>query len=129
MSTNIKSTKNFFDACRIAGRIRQSMPPLPNGVSPRHVHVVDAITQLSKDGSEVRVSDVSELLGVTRPGITRAISELEELDMVEKAQGQKDGRTVIVQLTSKGKQLYTKYVKEYFEDVTQAISGIDSSRL
>ena len=75
----ISDVKKFLSACQEAKRITELMPPLPKGMSPRHIYVIDAVFQLSQCQEQVMVSDVSKLLGVTRPSITKVIQELEKL--------------------------------------------------
>ena len=67
MEIQVEEIKEFLDACHKAKRIAEMMPELPEGMTPRHVHVIDAIYQLERTGEMVKVSDVSEYLEVTRP--------------------------------------------------------------
>lgn len=59
---DIKKPKALLDACFTAKRITESMADLPEGMKPRHIHVIDAIHEL---GADVRVSDVSHRLNIT----------------------------------------------------------------
>lgn len=43
----ISDVKKFLSACQEAKRITELMPPLPKGMSPRHIYVIDAVFQLS----------------------------------------------------------------------------------
>ena len=66
MEIQVEEIKEFLDACHKAKRIAEMMPELPEGMTPRHVHVIDAIYQLERTGEMVKVSDVSEYLEVTQ---------------------------------------------------------------
>lgn len=101
--------------------ITDMMPPLPEGMVPRQIYVIEAIERLSP---HVRVSDVSDLLGVTRPGMTKVIGELEEMGMVKKSQSAKDRRIYYVALTDKGKSLYDYYVDQYHHWLAEKLSAI-----
>ena len=106
----ISYVKDFLSACQDAKRITELMPPLPKGMSPRHIYVIDAVFQLSQCQEKVMVSDVSRLLGVTRPSITKVIQDLEKLKALTKIPDQEDKRIVHIALTSLGKEYYDFYV-------------------
>ena len=63
----IKDVKLFLDSCHAAKRIVELMPKLPKGLTPRHIHVIEAIWQISQEYGTVKISDVSLFLRVTRP--------------------------------------------------------------
>lgn len=109
----ISDVKEFLSACQEAKRITELMPPLPKGMSPRHIYVIDAVFQLSQCQEQVMVSDVSKLLGVTRPSITKVIQELEKLKVLTKIPDQEDKRIVHIALTPLGKEYYNFYVGGY----------------
>ena len=71
--------KQVMDACYQAKRVRDMMPKLPNGVTPTHIHYLDVITKLELDGADVEVSDISDELGLPRPGVTKTIKGMEQL--------------------------------------------------
>ncbi|MCC2254995.1 MarR family transcriptional regulator [Ruminococcus sp. CLA-AA-H200] len=105
--------KKFLDACHQAKRITELMPKLPERMTPRHIHVIDALFQLEQKEDSVKVSDVSGFLGVTRPSITKLLNELESLGAVEKIPDEADRRVTLIRLTEKGKKYYNFYVEEY----------------
>ena len=45
----IKDVKLFLDSCHAAKRIVELMPKLPKGLTPRHIHVIEAIWQISQE--------------------------------------------------------------------------------
>lgn len=52
----IEKIKAMFDACYLAKRSRDLLPPLPNGVTPSYIHYLDVIESLEKQGVSVKVS-------------------------------------------------------------------------
>lgn len=120
----IETVKNFLDACHEAKRITELMPELPQGMSPRHIHVIDAIWQLEMTGRTVKVSDISDWLNVTRPSITKLISELESFRAVVKVQDGADKRVVRISLTDLGRQYYEFYVGKYHNWLAEKLSDI-----
>ncbi len=42
--------KEVMDACYQAKRIRDMLPALPGGVTPSHIHYLDTISKLEKNG-------------------------------------------------------------------------------
>ena len=69
--------KRMFDACYLAKRIREMLPPLPQGVMPSYIQYMDKIQALEKQGICVKVSDISDALNIPRPGVTRTVKEME----------------------------------------------------
>ena len=63
--------KQVMDACYQAKRVRDMMPKLPNGVTPTHIHYLDVITRFERSETDVKVSDISDELGLPRPGVTK----------------------------------------------------------
>lgn len=119
-----KEIKKFLDACHKAKRITEMMPELPRGMTPRHVHVMDAIYQLGRTGETVKVSDVSDYLDVTRPSITRLIRELETLGAVEKTADTRDRRVVWLELTDLGRGYHDTYVRRYLSRICRQMEGV-----
>ena len=76
--------KQVMDACYQAKRVRDMMPKLPNGVTPTHIHYLDVITRFERSETDVKVSDISDELGLPRPGVTKTIKDMERLGFVEK---------------------------------------------
>lgn len=116
--------KRVMDACYQAKRVRDMMPKLPNGVTPTHIHYLDVITKLELDGTDVKVSDISDELGLPRPGVTKTIKDMERLGFVEKKASEADGRIVYIRRTQAGRDLVDKYVDEYFTGLGEALVDI-----
>ena len=74
----IELIKRLLDACYEAKRIRDMLPPLPDGVTSSYIHFLDVIEQMEKNGTSVKVSDISDALNLPRPGVTRTVKEMEK---------------------------------------------------
>ena len=70
--------KEVMDACYLAKRVRDMLPKLPNGVTSSHIHYLDTIRALECSKNSVRVSDISDELGLPRPNVTKTIKDMEK---------------------------------------------------
>ena len=61
--TNEK-VKRMLDACYQAKRIRELLPPLPQGVMPSYIQYMDTIQKLEKQGIKVKISDISDAMNL-----------------------------------------------------------------
>ena len=68
--TNEK-VKRMLDACYQAKRIREMLPPLPQGIMPSYIQYMDLIQSMERHGIPVKISDISEQMNLPRPGVTR----------------------------------------------------------
>lgn len=116
--------KQVMDACYQAKRVRDMMPKLPNGVTPTHIHYLDVITRFERSETEIKVSDISDELGLPRPGVTKTIKDMERLGFVEKKASEADGRFVYIRSTQAGRDLVCKYVDEYFAGLGESLADI-----
>ena len=78
--------KEVMDACYQAKRIRDMLPALPGGVTPSHIHYLDTLSKLEKTEGKVKVSDISENLGLPRPSVTKTVKIWKSLDLSRKKQ-------------------------------------------
>ena len=72
-----EEVKRMLDACYQAKRIRELLPPLPQGVMPSYIQYMDTIQKLEKQGIKVKISDISDAMNLPRPGVTRTVKEME----------------------------------------------------
>lgn len=63
-----KKIKRMLDACYQAKRIREMLPPLPEGIMSSHIRYMDMIQELQKQKVHVRVSDLSDVLNIPATG-------------------------------------------------------------
>ena len=116
--------KEVMDACYQAKRIRDMLPALPGGVTSSHIHYLDTLSKLEKTEGKVKVSDISENLGLPRPSVTKTVKDMEKLGFVEKETTETDGRFVYIKTTRTGRDLVDKYVDEYFGNLSEDLGGI-----
>lgn len=121
--------KRFIDACGVARRIVETMPQLPEGIKPRHIHVIDAVVLTRQKKEKVQVSDISRHLNVTMPSVTRLVSELEEKGVLIKYADEEDGRNVLLKLTPLGERYYRHYVGEYYQELGKRFAEISREEL
>ena len=117
----------MFDAFYLAKRIRDLLPALPQGVTPSHIHYLDTIESLERQGVRVKVSDISDALNLPRPGVTRTVKEMEAKGYLCKHSSTSDGRITYISMTEAGKQLSRKYNEQYFDRLAPFLSEISQS--
>ena len=125
----IELIKRLLDACYEAKRIRDMLPPLPDGVTPSYIHFLDVIEQIEKNGTSVKVSDISDALNLPRPGVTRTVKEMEQKGYLVKKTSGEDARITYLSITDEGKKLSAKYNEQVFNALLpdlEAISGEDA---
>ena len=125
----IELIKRLLDACYEAKRIRDMLPPLPDGVTPSYIHFLDVIGQMEKNGTSVKVSDISDALNLPRPGVTRTVKEMEQKGYLTKKPSEEDARIMYLSITDEGKKLSAKYNEQVFNALLpdlEAISGEDA---
>ena len=116
--------KRMFDACYQAKRIREMLPPLPQGVMPSYIQYMDKIQTMEKQGICVKVSDISDALNIPRPGVTRTVKEMETKGYLQKLSSPDDGRVTFITLTEAGKALSRKYDEHYFNELSSYLDDI-----
>lgn len=125
----VKTVKKFLLACHAANRILNMLPDLPEGIGPRDLRILETVDDLAGERGKVRVSDVSERLGVSRPGVTRDISRLEAEGYLRKEQSPDDGRIVFVSLADSGERVRQKYATRYHEHLAEVLADFDDAQL
>lgn len=107
--------KLLLDSCFTARQIVETLPEIPKGMKPRHMHVLEAVRTVSYEKGCCRVSDISSELNVTTPSISKLICELEEMGMLKKFADKNDKRVTCIVLTTEGKTCVKKYVTDFHE--------------
>ena len=121
---NIELVKRMLDACYLAKRAREMLPPLPNGVMPSYIQYIDVINKLERQGKKARVSDISDALNLPRPGVTRTVKEMEAGGYLQKKTSQNDGRVTYISITEAGRTLSQTYDTEYFSALAPSLDTI-----
>ena len=120
----VELIKRMMDACYLAKRARDMLPPLPDGVQPSYIQFLDAIQKLQAKEMQVRVSDLSDALDLPRPGVTRTVKEMEAKGYLTKQVSAQDGRVTYLSLTEAGKALSREYDADYFRELASYRAGI-----
>ena len=123
----IELIKRMMDTCYLAKRARDMLPPLPNGVMSSYIQYLDAIQKLEAKGLRVKVSDISDALGLPRPGVTRTVKEMEAKGYLKKQLSAEDGRVTYLSLSEAGRQLSKKYDADYFRELAPFLDSISEA--
>lgn len=125
----IENAKRMFDAFYMGKRLFDQQPALPAGVTSSFIHVLDVVVNRTQQGEDVRISDISETLNLTRPGITRTVKQMEAQGYLTKVPDPSDGRVTHLKVTTSGMDLYEHYVRAYFTDVTERLGAISDQEI
>lgn len=131
----LQEVRNFLDACHEVSHIIAAFPELPKGLSPRHIKALQAIHELQTEQdlpaganppakSRVKISDVSDFLGGTRPSVTKLIRELESHGALTKTPDTCDKRIIWLQLTPLGEEYYDFYCLQYHTWLSKVLGEI-----
>lgn len=120
--------KQLVDGCFLAKRIVETLPALPKGMKPRHIHVLDAVYETVNNQGMCRVSDVSARLNITTPSISKLIHELEDMQMLDKYTDAADKRVTLLSLTEEGMACVKKHVLDFQKEWTERIPEIDNEQ-
>ena len=118
--------KEMLDSCYMAKRILDMLPKLPEGVLPSYVRYLETIIELEEKNQKVKVSDVSEVLNLPRPGVTRTIHAMKEKGYLKKETAKHDGRVTYVTVTKEGKMIFEKYNKDYFQKLALCFNHVSN---
>ena len=121
-----EKVKEMLDSCYMAKRILDMLPKLPEGVLPSYVRYLETIIELEEKNQKVKVSDVSEVLNLPRPGVTRTINAMEEKGYLKKETAKHDGRVTYVTVTKEGKMIFEKYNKDYFQKLALCLNHVSN---
>ena len=131
----LQEVRNFLDACHEVSHIIAAFPELPKGLAPRHIKALQAIHELQTKQdlpaganppakSRVKISDVSDFLGGTRPSVTKLIRELESHGALTKTPDTRDKRIIWLQLTPLGEEYYDFYCLQYHNWLSKVLGEI-----
>lgn len=124
-----EKAKRLMDACYLAKRIRDMLPELPTGVAPSYIHYLDIIEQLEDREIRVKISDISDILGIPRPGVTRTVKEMEKKGFVRKISSDEDARMIYIVVTEDGRKLSDKYNTRYFGELSELLCDISEEEI
>ena len=121
-----EKVKEMLDSCYMAKRILDMLPKLPEGVLPSYVRYLETIIELEEKNQKVKVSDVSEVLNLPRPGVTRTINAMEEKGYLKKETAKHDGRVTYVTVTKEGKMIFEKYKKDHLQKLALCLNHVSN---
>lgn len=121
---DVELIKRMLDACYLAKRAREMLPPLPDGVMPSYIQYIDVINKLEQQGKKAKVSDISDALDLPRPGVTRSVKEMEQKGYLQKTTSPEDGRVIYLTVTEAGAQLSREYDEEFFRSLAPSLQDI-----
>lgn len=124
-----ETIKRMFDACYKAKRVREMLPPLPKGVMPSFIHYLDVIKKLEATGIQVKISDISNVMNIPRPGVTRTVKDMESKGYLKKIASPTDKRITYITLTASGKKLSQKYDEDYFTALVPYLDNIPEENI
>ena len=138
MATKSSATKNgseidlvnrVLDALYAAKRAHGLMPPLPEGMRAMHIAVLSCLHKIApRDGSGVRVTDISTAMNAHTPNVTKLVNELLKFRAVRKSTLVNDKRVVLVSLTPLGEQYVEDLVQKYHQQLEAAFVKIGRER-
>lgn len=126
---DIQHLKKLLDACSTAKHVIETLPELPKGMKPRHIHVLDQISMVYAKYGECRVSDVSDGLNITMPSVTKLIQELESMHLVDKYPAREDKRVTLLRLTEPGEACVKRYVYDFQSKWTKNLTLISNEEV
>ncbi len=101
----------------------ERIPVVPRGMGRAQMNILYSIYDLSRELSQVKITDISNRLGVKSSNVISNIKELEHQGYVEKASDTRDRRVVHVTLTKEGGRMVERYVLEYYRLLGSALEG------
>ena len=75
-----KKIKRMLDACYQAKRIREMLPPLPEGIVSSHIRYMDMIQELQKQKVQERVTELNHIMKNPRQKLTIKIKKIHQIE-------------------------------------------------
>ena len=121
---NSQKTKDMLDSFYMAKRILDLLPELPEGVLPSYIRYLERVIELQEIHEKVKVSDLSSALNLPRPGVTRTVNSMVEKGYLNKMSSKEDGRVTYIEISDKGMDLFEKFNRDFFKDLSLSLSHI-----
>lgn len=91
------------------------------GVKPSELILMFCVKKKMKpDTAGLKVSEISELLGVTSPTVTQLLKSLEVKEWIDRSMDQLDRRAVRIKLSAKGEEV----IKDAMESTEASFNGL-----
>jgi MarR family transcriptional repressor of emrRAB len=92
------------------------------GLNENSFHVLCLL--MASERGEASPSDLSELVGTSRPNMTRILDELSTEKFIDRLPEERDGRRSVVQITAAGRKAATAAAPKLAEPLRRAFSGL-----
>lgn len=100
--------------------VQRVLDVLDPPVQASHHPILAALDRLGP----LSVGELAQAVGISQPGITRTITQLAELGLVDQAQPSDDQRRRIVSLTAKGERLVQTARREAWPRIERAVAAL-----
>jgi DNA-binding MarR family transcriptional regulator len=95
-------------------------------VSPPQVHILFFI---AKQGKDVAVKDLAEMLKVTPGAVTQFVDALVEMDLVKREEDPKDRRIIRIKLTELAMSKLEEFREGYLASVSWAFEALSDAEI
>lgn len=121
--------KKLLDTCFLAKKVIETLPELPKGMKPRHIHVLEAIYEITCKQESCTVSNIRDRMQITMPSISKLIQELEALHMIEKEADREDRRFYQLKLTWEGTDCVKKHVLDFHKEWAKRLAYVENQKV
>jgi DNA-binding MarR family transcriptional regulator len=109
----------------VVGRLNRRLALAPGGLSHG---LLMSLASVAKRGP-LRLAELAQLEGVSAPGATRIVAELETRGLVSRGVDPDDGRAVLISVTPAGTEAILRARAARAEVVAQLLNGLSASEL
>lgn len=109
----------------VVGRLNRRLALAPGGLSHG---LLTALAMVAKRGP-LRLAELAQLEGVSAPGATRIVAELETRGLVGRSVDPDDGRAFRIQVTTAGADAIIRAREARAKVVAELLSGLSPSEL
>ncbi len=95
------------------------------GLVRTHIEIMHSLF----GGEKLTMSELSKILGVTKPNITLLVDRLEKLELVERVSTAKDRRVYLIQLSEKGKTFVQEHMNKMLDIFAVTFDKFDKEDL
>lgn len=116
--------KRMLDACYQAKRYGNCFRRCHRELPRLTFSIWITFMPLEKQGIQIKISDISDVMNLPRPGVTRTVKEMETKGYLRKISSPDDGRVTYISITEEGRKLSQKYNEYYFGELVPYLSEI-----
>ncbi len=109
----------LLEGLDLAKEIQATLPELPEGIKPSYLYVLNTVVNSERS---LRITDISEELGIASPNVTALVNEMEEMDLLERQTLPEDKRVTYIKATNAGKELLEVYYTNFHLNVVDSIN-------